>query len=110
MCIRDSPNTIIGIYPETCSMWSLYPGKDPSDQVTRMKYYSRLPNASEEEKTVIADRLELFYKVLQTEDYWVSNGIHANIASGIAKPVVLGRNEAGVAWVHESLNQALNDL
>lgn len=104
------PNTIIGIYPETCSMWSLYPGKDPSDQVTRMKYYSRLPNASEEEKTVIADRLELFYKVLQTEDYWVSNGIHANIASGIAKPVVLGRNEAGVAWVHESLNQALNDL
>jgi phenylpropionate dioxygenase-like ring-hydroxylating dioxygenase large terminal subunit len=104
------PNTIIGIYPETCSVWNLYPGKDVSDQVTRMKYYSRLPNASEQEKNVIADRLELFYKVLQQEDYWVSNGIHENIASGLFPGVTLGRNEAGVAWVHESLNRGLSDL
>lgn len=104
------PNTIIGLYPETCSVWSLYPGKDPSDQVTRMKYYSRLPNASTAEKAVISERLELFYKVLQTEDYWVSNGIHQNIASGVAKPVTLGRNEPGVAWVHESLNAGLEAL
>ena len=104
------PNTVIGIYPETCSVWNLYPGKDASDQVTRMKYYSRLPNASEQEKSVIADRLELFYKVLQTEDYWVSNGIHENVDSGLLDTITLGRNEAGVAWVHEELNKGLAAL
>jgi phenylpropionate dioxygenase-like ring-hydroxylating dioxygenase large terminal subunit len=104
------PNTIIGVYPQTCAVWHLYPGNDVDDQVTRMKYYSRVDDPSEEEKTIINDRFELFYKVVQTEDYWVSSGIHQNLASGLGKNVVLGRNEAGVAWMHRAINNALNEL
>ena len=104
------PNTIIGIYPETCSMWNIYPGDDVHSQITRMRFYSRLQNASDEEKEIISGRLELFYKVLQQEDYWISSGIYENVRSGLLPRLIIGRNEPGPAWVHQALNDGLQKL
>jgi phenylpropionate dioxygenase-like ring-hydroxylating dioxygenase large terminal subunit len=104
------PNTIIGLYPETCAVWNIYPGKDVHSQVTRMRMYSRLPNASAEEMAVISQRLELFYKVLQQEDYWISGGIYANLRTGLLPQLLIGRNEPGPGWVHQALNRGLAAL
>jgi hypothetical protein len=101
------PNTIIALYPETCSVMQVFPGDGISDQITKMSFYSRESNPSPEVEKVIADRFELFYKVLQNEDYWVCGNVYRNLESGLLPNIIFGRNEPALAWMHEALDQAI---
>ena len=101
------PNTIIAIYPETCSVQQIYPGAQVGDQTTKMTFFSREPNPSEAVKAVVEGRFETFYKVIQTEDYWVCGNIFENLESGLVPDMVFGRNEPALIWLHDTLDAAL---
>jgi phenylpropionate dioxygenase-like ring-hydroxylating dioxygenase large terminal subunit len=101
------PNTIIALYPETCSVMQVFPGDGVSDQVTKMSFYSRESDPSPEVEKIVHDRFELFYKVLQNEDYWICGNVYRNLESGLLPNIIFGRNEPALAWMHEALDQAI---
>jgi phenylpropionate dioxygenase-like ring-hydroxylating dioxygenase large terminal subunit len=101
------PNTVIAMYPDSCTLMQPYPGKEVGEQHTRMRYYSRTPNPSVEKAKMIDDRLETFYHVLQNEDYLMVETAFRNIESGLLPQIVFGRNEPALAWLHESLDEAV---
>jgi phenylpropionate dioxygenase-like ring-hydroxylating dioxygenase large terminal subunit len=101
------PNTILAMYPDTCSVFQIYPGQSVHEQITRFKLFGRLPNASEAERKVIADRFEIFARVVQTEDYAMCAGASAAVQSGAISEFYFGRNEPAIGWTHEALDRAL---
>lgn len=104
------PNTIIALYPETCTVMHLYPGKTVGEQTTWLKFYARTSDPSPESSDYIAKRLELFYKVLQTEDYLVCGQAWENIRTGLLPELLYGRNEPALIWTHEALDNAMQRL
>jgi phenylpropionate dioxygenase-like ring-hydroxylating dioxygenase large terminal subunit len=101
------PNTILAMYPDTCSVFQLYPGKSVHEQVTRFKLFGRLPDATPEERKVIAERFEIFARVVQTEDYLMCAGASAAVQSGMMPAFYFGRNEPAIGWTHDALDRAL---
>jgi phenylpropionate dioxygenase-like ring-hydroxylating dioxygenase large terminal subunit len=101
------PNTFIAIYPETCSVFQLYPGQSVHQQITRFKLFGRLPEATVEERAVIADRLDLFARVVATEDYGMCAGASDNVRTGLLPALYFGRNEPAIGWTHEALDRVL---
>jgi phenylpropionate dioxygenase-like ring-hydroxylating dioxygenase large terminal subunit len=101
------PNSFIAIYPETTSVFQLYPGASAHEQITRFKLFGRLPDASEEDRKVIANRLDLFARVVETEDYVMCAGASENIRTGLLPELYFGRSEACIGWTHEALDRVL---
>jgi phenylpropionate dioxygenase-like ring-hydroxylating dioxygenase large terminal subunit len=101
------PNTIMALYPETFSVMQLYPGTVVSEQVTKMTFFSRESEPTEEVKAIIQNRFDIFYKVLQQEDYWVAAGAYQNIESGLLPEVLIGRNEPALIWLHDALDEGV---
>lgn len=101
------PNTFIAIYPETCTVFQLYPGASVHEQITRFKLFGRLPDASDAERKLIAERLDLFARVVETEDYAMCSGASDNLRTGLLKELYFGRSEACIGWTHEALDRAL---
>lgn len=101
------PNTFIAIYPETCTVFQLYPGASVHEQITRFKLFGRLPDASEQERAVIAERLDLFARVVETEDYVMCAGASDNLRTGLLKELYFGRSEVAIGWTHEAMDRAL---
>lgn len=101
------PNTILAIYPDTLSVFQLYPGKSVHEQVTRFKLFGRLPEATPEQRTVIAERFEIFARVVQTEDYLMCSGASQAVQSGLMPEFYFGRNEPAIGWTHQALDRAL---
>jgi phenylpropionate dioxygenase-like ring-hydroxylating dioxygenase large terminal subunit len=101
------PNSFIAIYPETTSVFQLYPGASVHEQITRFKLFGRLPDASEEDRKVIANRLDLFARVVETEDYVMCAGASENIRTGLLPELYFGRSEACIGWTHEALDRVL---
>jgi len=104
------PNTIIALYPETCSIKHIYPGDSVGEQTTRMKFYARTPNPSEDLSRYVNERLELFYKVLQKEDYLVCGQAWENIRTGLIPELLYGRNEPALTWLHQALDEAMDEI
>lgn len=101
------PNSFIAIYPETTSAFQLYPGATVHEQITRFKLFSRLPEATAEDRATIADRLEIFARVVQTEDYVMCAGASENVRTELLPALYFGRNEAAIGWTHEAIDRAL---
>lgn len=101
------PNTIMALYPDTFSVKQLYPGADVAEQTTKMTFFSRTPNPSDEVKQVIQARFDVFYKVLQQEDYWVCAGSYKNLESGMLSEIMFGRNEPALTWLHDALDEGV---
>ncbi|WP_286711052.1 aromatic ring-hydroxylating dioxygenase subunit alpha [Sphingomonas sp. 67-41] len=100
------PNTAIAIYPDTCSVFQIYPGEKLGEQRTRMRFYSRNPEPTAEQTAVIQGRFETFYHVLQNEDYTMVGQAFKAISSGLMPAMLFGRNEPALNWLHESLEEA----
>jgi phenylpropionate dioxygenase-like ring-hydroxylating dioxygenase large terminal subunit len=101
------PNTVIAMYPDSCTLMQPYPGKNVREQHTRMRYYSRTPNPTPEKAKMINARLETFYHVLQNEDYLMVETAFRSIQTGLLPEIIFGRNEPALAWLHESLDEAV---
>jgi phenylpropionate dioxygenase-like ring-hydroxylating dioxygenase large terminal subunit len=101
------PNTVIAMYPDTCNLMQLYPGDTVAEQRTRMRFYSRTPEPTEEQRQLIYGRFETFYHVLQNEDYLMVRTAYTNMESGLLPKIVFGRNEPALTWLHESLEDAV---
>ena len=100
------PNTVIAMYPDTCNVMQVYPGENVGEQLSRMRFYSRTPNPTKEQEDIIMGRFETFYHVLQNEDYLMVRTAFKNIATGIMPPLLFGRNEPALTWLHEALEDA----
>jgi phenylpropionate dioxygenase-like ring-hydroxylating dioxygenase large terminal subunit len=101
------PNTFIPIYPETCTIYHLYPGKSVHEQITQYKLFGRWPDVDAEEQALVEQRLELFAHVVATQDYEMSAGASDNLRTGLLHELYFGRSEVAIGWTHEALDQAL---
>lgn len=101
------PNTFIAIYPETLSAFQLYPGKTVHEQVTKLRLFGRWPDADEEERRLVDARLDLFARVVTTEDYLMCTGASENVPAGLLPALYFGRNEPAIGWTHEALDRAM---
>src|SRR3546814_19635316 len=72
-----------------------------------MSFFSREENPSEEVTKLVQDRFDIFYKVLQTEDYWVCGNVFENLESGLLPEIIFGRNEPALTWLHDPLDAAV---
>ncbi len=100
------PNPVIALYPDTCSVFQLYPGDTVGEQRTRMRFHSRSAEPSPEQAAIIQARFETFYHVLQTDDYkMVGQAFHA-LSSGLVPAMLFGRNEPALHWLHETFENA----
>lgn len=104
------PNTTFALYPETLSVHHMYPGDAVGDQLTRMKFYSRVPDPTPEIKEYIEGRLETFYRILQEEDYWVCGGTQEALSAGLLPEMLFGRNEPALAWTHEAIDRGVAEI
>lgn len=100
------PNTVIALYPDTCTVMHLYPGKIIGEQTTQLKFYAREAAPAAETVDRIAQRLQVFIKVLQTEDYLVCGQAWEAISTGLLPELIYGRNEPALIWTHEALDAA----
>lgn len=100
------PNTVIAIYPDTCSVFQLYPGDTVGEQRTRMRFYSRNPEPTAGQQELILSRFETFYRVLQDEDYTMVAQAYQALGTGLVPAMLFGRNEPALGWLHEALEQA----
>jgi phenylpropionate dioxygenase-like ring-hydroxylating dioxygenase large terminal subunit len=101
------PNTIIAIYPDTASVFQLYPGASVHEQITRLRLYGRFPDATDDERAAISNRLDLFARVVETEDYLMCSGASENIRTGLLPELYFGRNEPAIGWTHEAIDRVL---
>lgn len=104
------PNTILSFNSETLTFKSIWPGDTVGEQTTLMKNFARVPDPSPEIVERVNGRLELFYKVLQQEDYMVCGQAWENIRTGLLPALLFGRNEPALAWLHQALDHAMVDL
>lgn len=101
------PNTFMAVYPETCTVYHLYPGASLHEQVTRFKLFSRIPDASETERAVIQERLDVFARVVETQDYAMCGGASDNVRTGLLPELYFGRSEVAIGWTHDAMDRAL---
>jgi Phenylpropionate dioxygenase and related ring-hydroxylating dioxygenases, large terminal subunit len=101
------PNTIMALYPETFSVKQLYPGETVAEQTTKMTFFSRDTDPSDDVRAIIQKRFDVFYKVLQQEDYWVCAGAYKNLESGVLSELLFGRNEPALTWLHDALDEGV---
>lgn len=104
------PNTILSFNSETLSIMSVFPGNTVGEQSTQMKFFARAPEPPQDMLERVHGKLEVFYKVLQTEDYWVCSQAWENIRTGLFPELLFGRNEPALAWTHQSLDRAVHEL
>lgn len=100
------PNTVVAIYPDTCSVFQIYPGDSVGEQRTRMRFYSRNPAPTQEQQDLILGRFETFYHVLQNEDYTMVAQAYRALCTGMVPAMLFGRNEPALTWLHQALEEA----
>jgi Phenylpropionate dioxygenase and related ring-hydroxylating dioxygenases, large terminal subunit len=104
------PNTIFAIYPETCAMMQVFPGETVGEQTTQLKFFARSRNPDAKMSEYVDERLEVFHRVLQTEDYWACGQAWDGVRSGVLPELLYGRNEPALTWMHQSLDAAMAEL
>ena len=101
------PNTVLGLNADTCTAKHVWPGREVGEQTTQMKGFARTANPTPEIAAKVRERIDVFYKVLQQEDYWVCGQAWENIRTGLVPELLYGRNEPALTWLHRSLDQAM---
>ncbi|HXD03524.1 MAG TPA: SRPBCC family protein, partial [Novosphingobium sp.] len=92
---------------DTCTAKHVWPGREVGEQTTQMKGFARTANPTSEIAAKVRERIDVFYKVLQQEDYWVCGQAWENIRTGLVPELLYGRNEPALTWLHRSLDQAM---
>lgn len=91
----------------------LFPGDSPDTSYTFQNFLATF-DPDEEQRGLIAERMEFLLRVVRDEDYYNGNRIQRAIKTGARSHVMFGRNEAGGqrfhSWVDDLLATDSDDL
>ena len=91
----------------------LFPGDSPDTSYTFQNFLATF-DPDEEQRGLIAERMEFLLRVVRDEDYYNGNRIQRTIKTGARSHVMFGRNEAGGqrfhSWVDDLVAADSDDL
>jgi phenylpropionate dioxygenase-like ring-hydroxylating dioxygenase large terminal subunit len=96
------PATVFFVVEDHFQLWRVYPVDAQNSVVYQSLFLPRLP-ASPEEEARYRDFFNMITKVVIDEDYWLGQMIQQGLDSGIARRMILGRNEIGVQNMHAQI-------
>ena len=103
------PNISLLISPRACEFFQLYPGKSVDEHVTRYSSYFRghIELETEEHWQEAYDHFDFIYKVVETEDYWVSENVQKSFNAKIKPFTTFGKNEPALINMHKTFRKKM---
>lgn len=102
------PNISAFLAPEIAQIAQLFPGPTPEENRTVLLYIRREPPRDEEDKAQIEQMIDFLRDVTYQEDYVIGLEIQKGLKTNAFDSIVLGRNERGNQFFHETLQWYLN--
>lgn len=100
------PNTVIFVVNDHFQTWRVYPIAPDRSVVYHSMFLPQEP-ASAQERQHYEDYFQMINDVAVAEDYSLVDKINRGLKAGIARKVLVGRNEPGVQNMHRQLRQIL---
>ncbi|HEX8447866.1 MAG TPA: SRPBCC family protein [Sphingomonas sp.] len=98
------PNISAFLAPEIAQIAQLFPGPTPDRNRTVLLYARRDPPRDAEDQAALDAMITFLRDVTYTEDYLIGLEIQKGLRSGALDRIVLGRNERGNQFFHETLD------
>ncbi|HET8612247.1 MAG TPA: SRPBCC family protein [Sphingomonas sp.] len=102
------PNVSAFLAPEIAQIAQLFPGPTPDRNRTVLLYVRKDPPRDEEDRTQIEAMINFLRDVTYEEDYLIGLEIQKGLASGALDSIILGKNERGNQFFHETVQWYLN--
>jgi len=98
------PNVSAFLAPEIAQIAQLFPGPTPDRNRTVLNYVRRAPPRDEADKAQLEQMITFLRDVTYKEDYLIGLEIQKGMASGAMDSIILGRNERGNQFFHETVD------
>lgn len=100
------PNTVIFVVNDHFQTWRVYPISPDRSVVYHSMFIPNKPKDAVEQKA-FEDYFQMINDVAVAEDYGLVDKVHRGLQAGIARNVIIGRNEPGVQNMHRQLHDIL---
>lgn len=97
------PNVSAFLAPELAQIAQLFPGPTPEENRTVLSYLRRDPITDDADREAVEGMMNFLRDVTYDEDYLIGMEIQKGLKSGALGSIVLGRNERGNQFFHETL-------
>jgi phenylpropionate dioxygenase-like ring-hydroxylating dioxygenase large terminal subunit len=97
------PNVSAFLAPELAQIAQLFPGPTPDKNRTVLLYARRDPPRDEEDRENIEGMINFLRDVTYQEDYIIGLEIQKGLESGALDNIILGKNERGNQFFHETV-------
>ena len=98
------PNVSAFLAPEIAQIAQLFPGPTPDKNRTVLNYVRREAPRDAEDKAQLEQMITFLRDVTYEEDYLIGLEIQKGVASGALDSIILGRNERGNQFFHETVD------
>lgn len=102
------PNVSAFLAPEIAQIAQLFPGPTPEQNRTVLLYARREPPRDDEDRAAIETMINFLRDVTYNEDYVIGLEIQKGLKSGAVDSIILGKNERGNQFFHETVDWYLN--
>ena len=89
--------------------WRVYPIAPDRSVVYHSMFLPHAPE-SPEEREQYENYFQMINDVAVTEDYGLVDKVHRGLQAGLARKVLIGRNEPGVQNMHRQLHDVLQPM
>ncbi len=101
------PNTVIFVVNDHFQTWRVYPIAPDRSVVYHSMFLPAEPKTSEERRSY-EEYFQMINDVAVAEDYSLVDKINRGLQAGLARKVLVGRNEPGVQNMHRQLHDVLS--
>ncbi len=98
------PNVSAFLAPEIAQIAQLFPGPTPSENRTVLLYARREAPRDDEDRAAIEGMINFLRDVTYQEDYVIGLEVQKGLQSGALDNIILGRNERGNQFFHETVD------
>lgn len=102
------PNVSAFLAPEIAQIAQLFPGPTPDRNRTVLLYVRKAPPGDEADRANVEQMINFLRNVTYEEDYLIGLEIQKGLASGALDSIILGKNERGNQFFHETVDWYLN--
>ena len=102
------PNVSAFLAPEIAQIAQLFPGPTPDQNRTVLLYARKDAPRDEEDKAQLEQMITFLRDVTYNEDYIIGLEVQKGLQSGALDSIVLGKNERGNQFFHETVQWYLN--
>lgn len=102
------PNISAFLAPEIAQIAQLFPGPTPEQNRTVLLYARKDPPRDEADKAQLEEMITFLRDVTYNEDYIIGLEVQKGLQSGALDSIVLGKNERGNQFFHETVQWYLN--